>query len=420
MELPLGTETVDVQLPEYDVTVAEPTGGDSVDVRRAAERALEEPLGRPLASTVDPDGDVAIVVTDVTRTAPDDVLLEAVLERLLACGVDRERVTVVIGLGLHRPMTDDEIESMLGEHADLAVNHDPDAVVEVGRVSGASEASSDGSENDDVPVEIGEPVADADTVLSTGVVEPHQYAGFSGGAKTVVIGAGSESLIGYTHGPDMLARDGVRLGRVEGNPFRETLDEAGDLVGLDFVLNLAYGPAGVLDVQAGEPRRVVHELAAAARADLSVPIDRQFDAVVCGVGAPKDATLYQATRGATYVALGDRNPARPGGRLVVPARLPEGAGEGTGERRFYRRLRDASDADSLYDEMRRGYEPGAQRAFVVARTLRDHDLVVTDTDSPGVVEDCLMQAKPHVTDALEFGDDVLVVPDALNTLFVDG
>ncbi len=80
----LGTETVDVQLSEYDVTVAEPTGGDSVDVRRAAERALEEPLGRPLASTVDPDGDVAIVVTDVTRTAPDDVLLEALLERLLA------------------------------------------------------------------------------------------------------------------------------------------------------------------------------------------------------------------------------------------------------------------------------------------------------------------------------------------------
>ncbi|TYT60512.1 lactate racemase domain-containing protein [Natrialba swarupiae] len=418
MELPLGTETVDVQLSEYDVTVAEPTGGDSVDVRRAAERALEEPLGRPLASTVDPDGDVAIVVTDVTRTAPDDVLLEALLERLLACGVDRERVTVVIGLGLHRPMTDDEIESMLGEHADLAVNHDPDTVVEVGRISAASHDSSDGS--DDVPVEIGEPVADADTVLSTGVVEPHQYAGFSGGAKTVVIGAGSESLIGYTHGPDMLARDGVRLGRVEGNPFRETLDEAGDLVGLDFVLNLAYGPAGVLDVQAGEPRRVVRELAAAARDAFSVPIDRQFDAVVCGVGAPKDATLYQATRGATYVALGDRNPTRPGGRLVVPAALPEGAGEGTGERRFYRRLRDASDADSLYDELRRGYEPGAQRAFVVARVLRDHDLVVTDTDSPAVVEDCLMQAKPHVTDALEPDDDVLVVPDALNTLFVDG
>ncbi|MEY7852000.1 lactate racemase domain-containing protein [Natrarchaeobius sp. A-rgal3] len=423
MELPLGTETVDVELSEYDVTIAEPSGGDPVDVRRAAERALEEPLGPSLASRVDSDDDVAIVVTDVTRKAPDDVLLEVLLEGLFACGVDRERVTVVIGLGLHRPMTDDEIESMLGEHADLAVNHDPDAVVEVGRIGGADDVSTgagDGPTADGVPVEIGEPVAAADTVLSTGVVEPHQYAGFSGGAKTVVIGAGSESLIGYTHGPEMLVHDGVRLGRLDGNPFRETLDRAGDLVGVDFSLNLAYGPSGVLGVRAGEGRRIVRELADVARDALSVPIDREFDAVVCGVGAPKDANLYQATRGGTYVALGDRNPVRPGGRLVVPAALSEGAGDGTGEARFYRRLRDADDPDSLYGEMRRGYESGAQRAFVVARVLRDHDIVVTDTDSPSVVEECLMRAKPHVTDALESGDDVLVVPDALNTLFVDG
>jgi nickel-dependent lactate racemase len=406
MELPLGTGTVDVRLPGCDVTVAEPPGGEPVDVRRAARRALEEPLGPPLADGVDPDDDVAIVVTDITRTAPDDVLLDVLLDRLASIGLERERVTVVIGLGLHRPMTDDEIGSMLGPHADLAVNHDPDSVVSVGAVDG-------------VPVEIGNPVASADTVLSTGVVEPHQYAGFSGGAKTVVVGAGSESIIRYTHGPEMLARDGVRLGRVEGNPFRETIDRAGDLAGLDFALNLTHGPAGVLGVRAGEGRRVVRELAAIARDCLSVPIEGTFDAAVCGVGAPKDANLYQATRGATYVALGDRNPVREGGRLVVPAELPEGAGAGDGERRFYRRLRGASDADSLYESMREGYEPGAQRAFVVARVLRDHDLYVTDSNAPGVVEACPLRTAPTVADAIEPGSEVLVVPDALNTLLVD-
>ncbi|MDQ2049477.1 lactate racemase domain-containing protein [Natronolimnohabitans sp. A-GB9] len=408
MEIPLGAGTIDPAVPDCPTTVADPPGGEPVDVREAAQRALEDPLGAPLSTRVDPDDDVTIVVTDVTRKAPDDILLDVLLERLAACGIEREQVTVVIGLGLHRPMTDDEIEAMLGPHADLAANHDPESVVVVGTVA-------DG----EVPVEIGEPVADADTVLSTGVVEPHQYAGFSGGAKTVVIGAGGESLIRYTHGPEMLAREGVRLGRVEGNPFRETLDAAGDLAGLDFSVNLTHGPAGVLGVRAGDGRRVVRELAAIARDALSVPIDREFDAVVCGVGAPKDANLYQATRGATYVALGDRNPLREGGRLVVPAALPEGVGDGTGEQRFYRRLSGANDAETLYRAMREGYEPGAQRAFVVARVLREHDLYITNSEAPTVVEDCLMHAEADVADALESGSEVLVVPDALNTLLVD-
>ncbi|ADB61781.1 Protein of unknown function DUF2088 [Haloterrigena turkmenica DSM 5511] len=408
MDLPLGTGTIDVSLPDCEVTVARPAGSTPVDVRTAAERALEDSIGAPLADRVDPDDDVAIVVTDITRKAPDDVLLDVLLERLEACDVARGQVTVVIGLGLHRPMTDEEIEAMLGPHADLAINHDPESVVEVGTVA-------DG----DVPVEIGEPVVEADTVLSTGVVEPHQYAGFSGGAKTVVIGAGSESIIRYTHGPEMLAREGVRLGRVEGNPFRETIDRAGDLAGLDFSINLSYGPSGVLGVRAGEGRRVVRELASIARDALSVPIDRAYDAVVCGVGAPKDANLYQATRAATYVALGDRNPLREGGRIVVPAALPEGVGDGTGEQRFYRRLSGASDPESLYEQMRTGYEPGAQRAFVVARVLRDHDLSVTNSEAPEVVEECLMHAADGVVDALEPGSEVLVIPDALNTLLVD-
>jgi nickel-dependent lactate racemase len=147
-----------------------------------------------------------------------------------------------------------------------------------------------------------------------------------------------------------------------------------------------------------------------------VAIDEAYDAVVAGVGAPKDANLYQTTRAATYVVLGANNPLRDGGRVVVPAELPEGAGEGTGERRFYDRLAGADSAETLYESMRSGYEPGAQRAFVVARTLRDHDVYVTGSEAPEVVEECLMCARDSVADAIDPGSDVLVVPDALNTL----
>jgi hypothetical protein len=98
--------------------------------------------------------------------------------------------------------------------------------------------------------------------------------------------------------------------------------------------------------------------------------------------------------------------------------LQEGAGEGRGERRFYDRLRGAESAEQLYEEMRRGYEPGAQRAFVVARVLREYDLYVTNSESPAVVEDCLMHARESVGDPIEPGGDVLIVPSALDTLLV--
>jgi len=400
-----GTDGLSFSLPDCSVTVATPSGGAAVDPADAASDALDEPHGPPLAHRVDPDDTVAIVVTDVTRATPDDVLLDALLSELERAGVYREQVTVIVGLGLHRPMTDAEIETALGEHADLAINHDPERTVEIGEVDG-------------VPIEIHETVAAADRVVSTGMVEPHQYAGFSGGAKTVVVGAGSESQIRYSHGPEMLGQDGVRLGRIDGNPFRDFLDRAGDLVGVDFCLNVTHGPAGIMDAAAGDARAVVRDLAATARDALSVDIESEYDAVVAGVGAPKDANLYQATRAATYVALGAQNPLRPGGRIVVPATLDEGAGEGTGERRFFEWLAGAESAAALYEEMAAGYEAGAQRAFVVARVLRDHDVWITNSEAPDVVEDCLMHPAESVEAAIDPGSDVLVVPEALHTLLV--
>ncbi|MFD1515243.1 lactate racemase domain-containing protein [Halomarina rubra] len=405
VDVPLGEGHVAVDLPDCTVDVARPAGGEAVDPAVATERALDDPNGPSLSALVDPDDTVAVVVTDLTRATPDEALLAPLLDRLGRLGVVREQVTVVVGLGLHRPMTDEELDAMLGEFAPLAVNHDPDDTVVAGEVDG-------------VPVELHRTVAAADHVLSTGMVEPHQYAGFSGGAKTVVVGAGGEPLIRYTHGPDMLSRDGVRLGRVADNPFREFLDRAGDVAGVEFCLNVTRGPQGVLGVAAGDPRAVVRELAATAREALAVEVEEGYDAVVAGVGAPKDATLYQATRAATYVVLGAANPLREGGRVVVPARLQEGAGDGRGEQRFFDRLSGATDAGTLYEEMREGYEPGAQRAFVVARALRDHPLVVTDSEAPDVVERCLMRAEEGVADAVDPGSRVLVVPDALNTLLV--
>ncbi len=405
IRVPLGETTIPVALPDCQVTVAEPPGGTAIDVETAARQAVNNPVGGTLTDHVAPTDQVAVVVTDITRSTPDVQLLEVLLDELASLGVAREQLTIVVGLGLHRPLTDAELIEMLGEYADLAINHDPTETVTMGEIA-------------ETPIQVHETVAEADSVLSTGMVEPHQYAGFSGGAKTVAIGAGGEPLIRYTHGPEMLANDGVRLGRITNNPFRETVDKAGDLCGHHLCLNVTPGPTGFLDIAFGTPRQVVETLADRALEALSVSVEDTYDAVIAGVGAPKDANLYQTTRAATYVVLGARNPLRDGGRVVIPAALPEGAGTGTGEKRFYQQLAAAENAESLYTALQSGYPPGAQRAFVVARTIRNHEVYITHSTAPRVVEDCLMTARDSIPAAIEPGSDVLVVPDALNTLLV--
>lgn len=403
VEVPLGDGSVEVSLPECELTVATPEGTEPVAVREAARSAIQSPHGDPLSERIVSNSTVAIVVTDVTRSTPDEILVDVLVSELERAGIDRESITIVVGLGLHRPLADTELSELLGGYADLAVNHDPKRTVEVGTV-------------DDCPIELFEPVVEADHLLSTGMVEPHQYAGFSGGAKTAVIGTGGESQIRYTHGPDLLRQAGVRLGSIENNPFREFLDRAGDLAGVEFCLNVTQAPNGIIDVSAGDPRAVVADLAKTALDALAVDVEGQYDTVIAGVGAPKDANLYQATRGATYVVLGATNPLRDGGCVVVPARLQEGVGSGTGEQRFYEWLSAATDGASLFEKMKAGYEPGAQRAFVVARALREHDIWITNTETPSVVEECLLQTAETVEAAVEPGSEVLVVPDSLNTL----
>jgi nickel-dependent lactate racemase len=130
--VPLGEGELDVDFPECEVTVVEPAGGTSVDPGAAAERAIADPHGPRLSEIACDAENVAIVVTDVTRATPDDELLKPMFEELTDEGVSRSDVAIVVGLGLHRPMDDSEIQSALGPYADLAINHDPAATVEAG------------------------------------------------------------------------------------------------------------------------------------------------------------------------------------------------------------------------------------------------------------------------------------------------
>ncbi len=321
---------------------------------------------------------------------------------------------------MHRPSTLERKKPKLGKEIVkhyLVVDHEPrnpQALVDLG-------ISEDG-----IPFTVNRRAYESDLLVATGIVEPHQYAGYSGGGKTLAIGAGGEPLIAYTHGPKMVDHPGTRLGRIKGNPFQDAVKEVARRAGLRFIINVVQDeqsrPVAVL---AGDPEPTFEKLVSAARELYEVPIPRQVDVAVAGVGYPKDLNLYQATRAVSYLFFAPTPTVKTGGVFILPAPTPEGAGQGLGEQRFLETMRNASDMPSLLAELRKtGYPPGAQRAFVMAKVLEKTHVIVVGSETPEIVRQLKMIPAATMDQAFQIAKDkvgrkdldVLVVPHALLTL----
>ncbi len=390
------------------------------DVPAAVAKAIANPTNSPPLREIAQSGDkVCIVFTDITRSSPDYALVPPILAELAAAGVSDENITLLCGIGLHRPSTPEEKVAKLGQ-----------AVVDRYRVTDNAPLNPDalvdlGTTESGIPLSVNKVAYEANLLIATGIVEPHQYAGYSGGRKTLAVGAAGEAMIAYTHGPQMVDHPGTRLGRIEGNPFHEAITEAARRSGLRFIVNVVQDDQKrVVYVRAGEPEATFTELVAFAKTLYEVPVPQQYDVALAGVGYPKDANLYQASRAASYLFFGPTPVVKPGGVFVVPAPCGEGAGDGVGEQRFLKAMRDAPDVQFILDDARQhGYPPGQQRAFVMAKVLEQNDVIVVGAEDPELIRSAKFLTAPTMEAAFGLvsqilGDnlDALIVPHALLTL----
>jgi nickel-dependent lactate racemase len=386
----------------------------------AVARALANPThSPPLRELAGPGDKVCIVFTDITRASPDYLLVPPLLAELEAAGVRDADITLLCGIGLHRPSTPQEKVTKLGQAVvdryrvvDNQPLH-PAALVGLGTTESG------------IPLSVNRVAYEADLLIATGIVEPHQYAGYSGGRKTLAVGAAGEAMIAYTHGPQMADHPGTRLGRIEGNPFHKAITEAARRAGLRFIVNVVQDDQKqVVYIGAGEPEATFQKLVAFARTLYEVPVAQQYDVAVAGVGFPKDANLYQASRAASYLFFAPTPVVRPGGFFIVPAPCGEGAGDGAGEQRFLQAMQDAPDVQFILDDARQhGYPPGQQRAFVMAKVLEQNEVIIVGAEDPDLIRSAKFLAAPTMEAAFDLvgqklGDDLdaLVVPHALLTL----
>ena len=390
------------------------------DVPRAIDEALRHPAGSArLGELTGPGQRVCIVFTDATRSCPDDLLIPPLLRELELAGVRDEDITLLCGTGMHRASTREEKIAKLGARIVTRYRvidneaQNPAMLADLGTTPGG------------VPVQIHRAAVEAHLVIATGIVEPHQYAGYSGGRKTLAVGAAGEALIAHTHGPAFVDHPCARLGRIDGNPFHEAVTEAAHRAGLRFIINVVLDDdKRILCVRAGEPDQTFQELVAFARSVYEVPIPHQYDIAIGGVGHPKDSNLYQTSRAPSYLFFAPVPVVRPGGFFIIPARCEEGAGSGVGEQRFLRAMREAPSVHSILEDARRnGYPPGQQRAFVMAKVLEQNRVVIVGSEYPEVVAACKMTPAASMPEALSLANRelgpacrVLVVPHALLTL----
>lgn len=419
--VPFGKKTIEFALPA-GMTGAVATSRPSPPVEdpvSAVRDAVASPVAGPsLRQLAEGKRSVCIAVTDATRACPDHLLVPPMLTELQAAGVPDDGITLLVAVGTHRASTLDEKLAKLGKDVVeryRVVDHDPanpEGLVAV----------ADGPNG--IPFRINRLAVEADLLLATGVVEPHQYAGYSGGGKTVAIGCADEAIIAYTHGPAFLDQDGTRLARLEGNPFQEAVRRVARAAGVAFVTNAVLDDAGELvAVAAGSPEETQDHLARIAGELYTVPIERQVDIAVAGVGHPKDANLYQASRAASYLQFAPTPVVREGGGIILPAACPEGAGEGAGERRFAATMRSGSPTEIIAHVRTNGIAPGEQRAYVMAQVLASIRVTVVGAERPEELESMGFATAPTIQAALAIeqarlgeASHALVVPHALTTL----
>jgi nickel-dependent lactate racemase len=316
VQLAYGSGHLPVDLPEDRTTIIEPSHTPGLaDERGDVLRALDHPIGaRPLREWIKPGNKVCILFTDITRATPNHRLIPWLLEYLRE--VPRDQITLINQLGTHRPNTPEELDQMLTPAVTRnyrVLNHEPEnpeALVQLG-------VTRDGS-----PALLNRRFVESDVRIVTGFIEPHFFAGFSGGPKGIMPGVAGLETVVSNHGAKNIGDPSSSFGITDGNPIWEEIRDIALRVGPSFLLNVSLNDERqITGVFAGD-LLAAHKVGCEfVRTSAMQKFTAPFDIVVTtNSGYPLDQNLYQAVKG---MSAGARV-IKPGGTLIMACECREG------------------------------------------------------------------------------------------------
>jgi len=373
----------------------------------AIRELLWRPIGTPpLAELAAGRRSACIAICDITRPVPNEVILSEILPVLEQSGIPREKITILLATGLHRPNLGDELVEIVGK-----------SIVEKYRIENHNGQALDeheflGESPRGVPVWIDRRYIQADLKITVGLIEPHFMAGYSGGRKLICPGLAALETVRAWHSPRFLEHPNARAGVLDGNPVHEENTWIGRRAGCDFIVNV------VLD----EHRRIVHAVAGDMEQaflegvrfvekvvwdTVPEPVDI---VITTSAGYPLDATFYQSVKG----MVAAEPIVKPGGTVILAAEISEGIGSPE----FRRIFEENRSLDEFMDRIMGGdyfrmdqwqLEEMAKvrrkaRIVVVTRGLSPEQLSRLFVESAPTVEeavaDCLRRYGPDATIAV--------------------
>lgn len=345
-----GKGSLNLDLPDGRTTVIEPTPRPGLPDERAALRAaLERPIGAErLRKHWAPGQKVCIVFTDITRATPNERLIPWLLDFLRQMGVPRDAITLLNSTGTHRGNTPEELDVMLTPEVARnyrVINHDCHATADMvpfGETKGGK------------PALINRWLAEADLRIITGFIEPHFFAGFSGGPKGIMPGVAALETTMSNHGAAMIGDPSSAFGVLDENPIWCEMRDIALRVGPSFLVNVTLNEERkITGVFAGDIIEAHRKGCEFVRSTAMQKVDAPFEIVITGnSGYPLDMNLYQGVKGMAAAA----RILKPGGLLILACECSEGVPAGSP---FDQLLRSAKDADDI---LRMLAEPGFVRA----------------------------------------------------------
>jgi len=407
IELKYGHTKLEMILPpNYKLIQTTEDGREDLDWQQKIESVFTNPLDSPTLTEIvnkEKPGKIVIIINDITRPVPYKLVLKPMLAELKAAGVPETAITLLIATGMHRAMTDDEVQEMLGEEIANRykwVNHDcEDKMVYAGEVG-------------DIPLYVNPLIMEADLLCATGVIAPHYMAGYSGGRKSVLPGVCGRKTIEAHH--SLMRLPHSRTANLKGNLFHETMVQAAEMVNLRFISNVVVDSKNqVVDLVTGDYLKAWERGVEICQQNSVIELAEPADVVIVSAGGfPKDINLYQAQKAlenASYCV-------KDGGSILLIAECAEGLGEDT----FERWLIETSRPEDLEKRIKENFELGGHKAYAIGRVARDHKLYMYSQLEDEVVYQAFMSPVKSLSDFIKenitANDLVYVIPHGANTV----
>jgi nickel-dependent lactate racemase len=378
--LPYAREYREINLPDNDEikiivpSYPEQTKSEEKLINTALLNPIEKP---PLSELINKDDLVCILVDDITRPTPTQKLLSPILDTLEGDAVKKENVVIVVAQGTHRKMTEGELIELLGEEVMTEVKivqHDE-------KEKRCLKPVRDPVSGREV-FKVNKWVAEADLRILTGFISPHVFAGYTGGAKSILPGVSDEATIKKNHSYEMLSHPFSIVGEIEGNIIREDMEEKARFLEPNFILNtILDNKAEIIAVVAGDVVRAHREGVKIIDQMIRIEVKDKADVVLSACSFPEDIDLYQASFNAITVARVKKPIIKKGGVVILSAHCPEGLGDET----FAALITKYKDPDTLLRVLSNpNFVYGQWTAQVWAEALTEVRVIMVSDGIPSI------------------------------------